>query len=86
MQLLNPKNPRNRSPLEGRSAPLGRRLVLALDAARRAVTENLRGLREAVRRQVRANSLVHLRDGRLSVGIDVGDIGLGRIEPADVGA
>ncbi len=86
MQLLTPTDTPTDSPLQGRSELLGRHLGAAFDAARRGLLQRLRMLRSALRRQVRANSLLHVRNGRLAVGIDVGDIGLGRLEPTDVGA
>jgi len=86
MQLRTPTDTPLDSPLKGHYDRLDRRLVTAFDAARRGLLHRLRALRTAVQRQVRANSLVHLRDGRVSFGIDVDDIGLGRVEPADVGA
>jgi hypothetical protein len=86
MQLLTSTDTPADSPLKGRSDRLDQAVFAVFDAARRGLVQRLGDLRSALQRQVRANSLIHLRNGRVSVGVDVGDIGLGRIEPADVGA
>lgn len=74
------------SPLSGHNGAIRDRIDGALDAARRGLLERARGIGTALRRHIRANSLVRLHDNRISVGIEVGDIGLGRLEPADIGA
>lgn len=86
MQFQTPTDTPIDTPQKGQHALLQRGLSGAFDAARRDLLGRLRALRAALRRQVRANSLIHLDRGRVSVGIDVGDIGLGRLEPTDVGA
>ena len=86
MQLLNPTDTPADSPLEGRIGTLRERLGGAFDAARRGLLARVREVTAAFRRHIRANSLVRIHQGRISVGIEVDDIGLGRLDPADIGA
>ena len=85
MQLLKPTDTPADSPLEGQLRALRDRMSGAFDAARRGLLERVRGASAAVRRTIRANSLVRIHRGRISVGIHVEDIDFGRLEPADVG-
>lgn len=86
MQLLKPTDTLPDSPPRGQLTILRDRLFGAFDAARRGFIERRRGLTEALGRHLRANSLVRVRRDRISIGIEVGDLGLERLEPADVGA
>jgi len=86
MQFQTPTDTLIDTPQEGQYVLSERGLSETFDAARRGLLDRLRALRSTLRRQVRANSLIHFDRGHVSVGIDVGDIGLGRLEPTDVGA
>ena len=86
MQLLNPTDTPADSPHKGRFGILRDRFGGAFDATRRGLVERVRELTAALRRHLRANSLVRVHRDRISIGIEVEDIGLGRLEPADVGA
>ncbi len=86
MQFPKPTDTPIDSPREGLFDVLRARIGGAFDAARRSLAERARGLTEALRRHIRANSLVRIHRDRISVGIEVEDIGLGRLDPADVGA
>ena len=82
MQLRKTTDTRTDSPLEGRFSPLAKRWRSVRDAVRRASG----GISTAARRWVGRGPLVRYRDRRFSVGLDVGSIGLDRLEPQDVGA
>ena len=82
MQPLNLTDSPPDSPLRG-YVRYGRELYQrTFDALRRAAND----LSSSAHRTAQANSLVRFRQARISVGIDVGEIGLERLEPGDVGA
>ena len=82
MQLRKTTDTHSDSPLEGRFSPLANRWRRVRDAVRRASA----GVSHAAHRWVGRGPLIRYRDRRFSVGLDVGAIGLDRLEPQDVGA
>ncbi|MAQ15870.1 MAG: hypothetical protein CMN30_13885 [Sandaracinus sp.] len=81
MKFLKTTDDTTDSPLDGQISPLDALLNGVRDATRRAND----ALTQTARRWS-SQSLVRYRDRRISVGIDVGQLGLDRLEPQDVGA
>lgn len=86
MALLKPTDTPADTPNMGHVDALTRRVLGVFDAARRQLAARSRVLKTTLRRQVRANSLIRVRRGRISIGIEVGDLGLGPLDSSDVGA